>query len=98
MFVKTEFTGASMMKYSIASFVVKIAIFVLFIAACVPNGTAIINHVQNFLNNSVSIDLYFILKQIGWMFLWLVVAIVIEVAVIFGIIFPMAKSEMNNNW
>ena len=98
MLVKTEFKGLSMVKYSIASFLIKLALFVLFIYACVDPATIILNDIQDFLNGLKQIELFLILKQIGWMFLYFIIAIVIEVALVFGVIFPIAKSEFNNGW
>lgn len=70
---------------------------VLFIITCIDNGAIILTHLQDFFNYDIKIDLFLILKEIGWVFLWLAIAIMLEIAAVFGVISPMAKSEMNNN-
>lgn len=98
MLVKTKFTGAGMTKYMIASLFVKILLIVAFIMSSISNGTAIVDHIQAVVNNGVDLDLYFALKQLGIVFLKFIGATILEMIIVFLIIFPMAKSEMERNW
>lgn len=98
MFVKTKFTGTGMWKYMAASILVKIILFIGFIMASISYGVECIDHIQSFTNDNISLDLYFILKQIGWIILNFIIAVILEVVIVFLVIFPIAKAEMNNNW
>lgn len=98
MLIKTKFTGASMIKYSIGSMIIKLVLIALCIMSSISNGTAIIDHIQAVVNNGIDLDLYYALKQLGIIVLKFIGAIVIEVVIVFLIIFPMAKSEMKRNW
>lgn len=94
MFVKTSFKGEGTMKYMIASLLVKVMLFVAFVMVSIPYGVEIIDHIQAFANTATKLDLYFILKQCGWILLNFIGAVIIEVFVLFVIIFPIAKNEL----
>ena len=98
MFVKTNFKGANMFKYTLGVFALNLILLVAFIATAIPYGVNIINHVEAFANTDALLSLMYIVKQIGWVVLWLIVAAIIEVALVFGVVMPMASSELKRGW
>lgn len=98
MLVKTNFTGSSMMKYWITSLVIKIILIAAFIMSSIENGTAIIDHIEAIVNNGIDLDLYFTLKQLGIIVLKFIGAIILEVVIVFAIIMPLAKRNLDNSW
>ena len=95
MLVKLSYTGASMAKYMVAFVVIKLVLIGAFIMSSITNGTAIIDHIQAVVNSGIDLDLYFALKQLGYIFLKFVGAIVIEMIIVFLIIIPIANNELN---
>ena len=88
-----------MFKYTLAVFVLNMILLVAFIAtAVIPYSGDIINHIELVVNTGINLELKLILKPIGMMFLWLIVTGIIEVAVLFGVIMPMASSELKRGW
>ena len=98
MFVKTTFEGKSMIKYSIAVFIINIVLIAAFIMTSIQNVFNVIEHIEAVVNTGAILSLMLILKQIGWVFLWLIITGVLEVVVVFGIILPIARSEMKSRW
>ena len=87
-----------MIKYSIGVVVINIVLIGAFIMTSIPHAVEIINHIEAVVNTGAALSLMLILKQIGWVFLWLIVAGILEVAIVFGVIFPMANSELKSRW
>ena len=98
MFTKTNFKGAGMFKYTLGVFILKIILIGAFIATSIPYIGDIITHIEAVVNTGAALSLMFILKQIGWIFLWLVVTFVVEAIIVFAIILPMAKAELDRGW
>ena len=97
MFVKSTFKGVGMFKFTMAAFIMKMVILILLIMVSIPYGIEIINHIQAFVNTDANLDLFFVFKQLGWIALNLVFALILEVIIIFAIIMPIAKSQINKD-
>lgn len=96
MFVKYNFEGKSMIKYFIAALVIKIILVVFFIASIIPNGKEIIAHIDGAINTDQLFSTLFLLKQLGWIAVKLIITIAIESAIAFGIIIPLAKKAIDD--
>lgn len=98
MFVKTSFKGANMFKYTLGVFVINLILIVAWLMTSKSHAVEIIEHIELVVNSGIDLEIMLILKQIGMIFVWLIVAGIIEVALVFGIIMPIASSELKRGW
>lgn len=92
MFVKYSGTGGSGIGFVVVGFLLKITILVAFFFAAAENFWIIIDHIEAVINTGIDIELRMIIGQIGWIILDFILAIVAEVVVAFGLIFPIFKA------
>lgn len=98
MLVSYKFNGRSIIKYAVIVVVVKLTLLFGWIMASIPLGIEIINHIESFINDDANISLIFLLKKIGMIGLYFIVCIVVEAIIAFGIIFPIVKNELDNEF
>jgi hypothetical protein len=98
MFVKTNFKGVNMFKYTLGVWVLNLILIMAFVATAAQYGINIIHHIEDVVNAGLDLDLMLIVKQIGWAFLWLIIFGVVEAAIIFGVVKPIANAELKRGW
>jgi hypothetical protein len=98
MFVKFKAEGKGMLKYAIICIFLKLILISLFIMVSVPYMVEIIGHIQLFVYDETKLDLFHLSENGGWIILNFVGANIIEIIVVFGIVMPIANSEINNRY